>query len=149
MCQEGSGEGMNVFDIVFNNYFIILNVQIKEVIRQGVEVPENQNDLRRMQLRELAQLNGTLRENDGMRCNNCGASDHKSWLVSIFTLNLILKEKKLQNIGRLWKLKKQCLTASDILNTTLHYFKKKETIDLAPPLMTFIALDRCFPCLLV
>ncbi|KRT80481.1 K Homology domain containing protein [Oryctes borbonicus] len=54
--------------------------RIKEVIRQGVEVPENQNDLRRMQLRELAQLNGTLRENDGLRCNNCGATDHKSWL---------------------------------------------------------------------
>ncbi|KOB75877.1 Splicing factor 1 [Operophtera brumata] len=34
--------------------------KIKEVIRQGVEVPEGQNDLRRMQLRELAQLNGTL-----------------------------------------------------------------------------------------
>lgn len=47
-----------------------------------MEVPENQNDLRRMQLRELAQLNGTLRENDGLRCNNCGATDHKSWLVS-------------------------------------------------------------------
>ncbi|XP_050304239.1 splicing factor 1 [Anthonomus grandis grandis] len=54
--------------------------RIKEVIRQGVEVPENQNDLRRMQLRELAQLNGTLRENDGLRCSNCGATDHKSWL---------------------------------------------------------------------
>ncbi|XP_018328118.1 splicing factor 1 [Agrilus planipennis] len=54
--------------------------KIKEVIRQGVEVPESQNDLRRMQLRELAQLNGTLRENDGLRCNNCGATDHKSWL---------------------------------------------------------------------
>ncbi|KAF2904795.1 hypothetical protein ILUMI_01360 [Ignelater luminosus] len=54
--------------------------KIKEVIRQGVEVPESQNDLRRMQLRELAQLNGTLRENEGMRCNNCGATDHKSWL---------------------------------------------------------------------
>lgn len=65
-------------------YSLILFLkQIKEVIRQGVEVPENQNDLRRMQLRELAQLNGTLRENDGMRCNNCGAIDHKSWLVSI------------------------------------------------------------------
>lgn len=37
-----------------------------------------------MQLRELAQLNGTLRENDGMRCNNCGATDHKSWLVCCF-----------------------------------------------------------------
>lgn len=35
-----------------------------------------------MQLRELALLNGTLRENDGPRCTNCGATDHKSWMVS-------------------------------------------------------------------
>ncbi|XP_041988925.1 splicing factor 1 isoform X2 [Aricia agestis] len=54
--------------------------KIKEVIRQGVEVPEGQNDLRRMQLRELAQLNGTLRESDGPRCANCSAVDHKTWL---------------------------------------------------------------------
>ncbi|KDR15002.1 splicing factor 1-like [Zootermopsis nevadensis] len=54
--------------------------RIKEIIRQGVEVPEGQNDLRRMQLRELALLNGTLRENEGPRCSNCGASDHKSWM---------------------------------------------------------------------
>ncbi|KAF9405922.1 hypothetical protein HW555_013518, partial [Spodoptera exigua] len=54
--------------------------KIKEVIRQGVEVPEGQNDLRRMQLRELAQLNGTLRENDAVRCANCSATDHKTWL---------------------------------------------------------------------
>lgn len=72
--------------VLFQICFIVCSCfnecfQIKEVIRQGVEVPENQNDLRRMQLRELAQLNGTLRENDGMRCNNCGATDHKSWLV--------------------------------------------------------------------
>ncbi|KAG0413920.1 hypothetical protein HPB47_008922 [Ixodes persulcatus] len=55
---------------------------IKEIIRQGVEVPEGQNDLRRMQLRELALLNGTLRENDllgGPRCSNCGAPGHKAW----------------------------------------------------------------------
>lgn len=54
--------------------------KIKEVIRQGIEVPEGCNDLRRMQLRELAQLNGTLRETDGMRCSNCGSTEHKSWL---------------------------------------------------------------------
>ncbi|XP_069357440.1 splicing factor 1 isoform X1 [Maniola hyperantus] len=54
--------------------------KIKEVIRQGVEVPEGQNDLRRMQLRELAQLNGTLRESDAPRCANCSALDHKTWL---------------------------------------------------------------------
>lgn len=37
------------------------------------------NDLRRSQLRELALLNGTLRENDGPRCSNCGANTHRSW----------------------------------------------------------------------
>ena len=41
--------------------------QIKDIIKQGIEVPEGQNDLRRQQLRELALLNGTLRENDGLR----------------------------------------------------------------------------------
>lgn len=36
--------------------------------------------MRRNQLRELALLNGTLRENDVPRCANCGASDHKTWV---------------------------------------------------------------------
>ncbi|XP_059147473.1 splicing factor 1-like [Physella acuta] len=40
--------------------------KIKDIIKQGIEVPEGQNDLRRQQLRELALLNGTLRENDGL-----------------------------------------------------------------------------------
>ncbi|RWS25796.1 splicing factor 1-like protein [Leptotrombidium deliense] len=53
--------------------------KIREVIRQGIEVPESQNDLRRMQLRELALLNGTLRESDGPRCSNCGSTAHRSW----------------------------------------------------------------------
>ncbi len=53
--------------------------KIKEEIRQGVYVPEGQNDLRRNQLRELALLNGTLREGEGPRCTNCGAADHKAW----------------------------------------------------------------------
>lgn len=51
--------------------------KIKDIIRQGIEVPEGHNDLRRMQLRELAQLNGTLRETD---CPRCGSTEHKSWL---------------------------------------------------------------------
>lgn len=54
--------------------------KIKEVIKQGIEVPEGHNDLRRMQLRELAQLNGTLRETDGPRCSNCGSTEHKRYL---------------------------------------------------------------------
>ena len=54
-------------------------IRINEVIKQGVEIPEGQNDLRKNQLRELALLNGTLREGDAPRCSNCGAEDHKSW----------------------------------------------------------------------
>ena len=53
--------------------------KIKQIIKEAVDVPEGQNDLRRHQLRELALLNGTLREGDGPRCSNCGGSDHKSW----------------------------------------------------------------------
>ena len=45
---------------------MLLLSQIKDIIQQGIEVPEQQNDLRRQQLRELALLNGTLRENDGL-----------------------------------------------------------------------------------
>lgn len=52
--------------------------RIKEIVKQGIEVPENKNNLRKTQLRELAIINGTLRENDS-RCNNCGSNLHKSW----------------------------------------------------------------------
>ena len=45
--------------------------RINEVIQQGVDVPEGQNDLRRNQLRELALLNGTLREGDGGKRAEC------------------------------------------------------------------------------
>ncbi|ODN02445.1 Splicing factor 1 [Orchesella cincta] len=53
--------------------------KIKEIIRQGIEMPESQNDLRKMQLRELALLNGTLREGEGPKCSNCGATSHRTW----------------------------------------------------------------------
>lgn len=55
--------------------------KIGQIIKDVIETPEGQNDLRRSQLRELALLNGTLREGDDsfMRCNNCGANTHKSW----------------------------------------------------------------------
>jgi len=36
--------------------------QIQKIIKQGIEQPEEENDLRKLQLMELAKLNGTLRE---------------------------------------------------------------------------------------
>lgn len=52
---------------------------MKEIIRLGTECPEGQNELKRMQLRELAALNGTLREDEMVRCRNCGSSLHRHW----------------------------------------------------------------------
>ncbi|XP_065182898.1 splicing factor 1-like isoform X2 [Sycon ciliatum] len=53
--------------------------KIKDVIRQGVDAPEGQSDLKRLQLLELAALNGTLRADEVARCRNCGATSHKTW----------------------------------------------------------------------
>lgn len=56
--------------------------EINKIIRQAIELPENQNNLRRSQLRELALLNGTLRENDSFAskiCSNCGSDEHRNW----------------------------------------------------------------------
>ncbi|XP_065062885.1 splicing factor 1-like isoform X2 [Rhopilema esculentum] len=52
---------------------------IEKIIKEGVETPEGSNELRKMQLRELAALNGTLIEEDIQRCRNCGATDHRHW----------------------------------------------------------------------
>jgi len=40
--------------------------QINQIILEGIMVPDAENDLRKQQLRELALLNGTLRENDAL-----------------------------------------------------------------------------------
>ncbi|MGH0182587.1 UNVERIFIED_CONTAM: hypothetical protein FKN15_009833 [Acipenser sinensis] len=70
-------------------------LQIRNILKQGIETPEDQNDLRKMQLRELARLNGTLREDDNriLRpwqsteprsitnatvCTKCGGAGHIS-----------------------------------------------------------------------
>ncbi|KAM4018518.1 splicing factor 1-like [Anomaloglossus baeobatrachus] len=66
--------------------------QVRNILRQGIEVPEDQNDLRKMQLRELARLNGTLHDDDRILrpwqntesrsitnttlCTKCGGAGH-------------------------------------------------------------------------
>jgi splicing factor 1 len=46
---------------------------IYKVIETASNVPEGENELKRMQLRELAALNGTLRDDENQACLNCGA----------------------------------------------------------------------------
>ncbi|CAD6198088.1 unnamed protein product [Caenorhabditis auriculariae] len=56
--------------------------RIRSIIAAATEIPDGQNELRKLQLRELALLNGTLRPEDlvnGARCSNCGSDEHKTW----------------------------------------------------------------------
>ncbi|KAJ1724746.1 hypothetical protein LPJ53_001029 [Coemansia erecta] len=52
---------------------------VREIIRKACVTPEGHNDLKRNQLRELAALNGTLRDDENQACLNCGALGHRRW----------------------------------------------------------------------
>src|ERR1700761_7846356 len=41
------------------------------ISKQAASIPEGQNELKRNQLRELAALNGTLRDDENQACQNC------------------------------------------------------------------------------
>ncbi|KAL7893418.1 hypothetical protein HDV63DRAFT_414064 [Trichoderma sp. SZMC 28014] len=47
---------------------------IHNVIETAASIPEGQNELKRNQLRELAALNGTLRDDENQACQNCASS---------------------------------------------------------------------------
>ncbi|WVR06363.1 branchpoint-bridging protein [Kwoniella sp. DSM 27419] len=52
---------------------------INRVIETAASTPEGQNDHKRNQLRELASLNGTLRDDENQLCQNCGEKGHRKW----------------------------------------------------------------------
>ncbi|ORY12506.1 hypothetical protein BCR34DRAFT_297701 [Clohesyomyces aquaticus] len=45
--------------------------QEEDIIETAASIPEGQNELKRNQLRELAALNGTLRDDENQACQNC------------------------------------------------------------------------------
>jgi splicing factor 1 len=49
---------------------------IHNVIETAASIPEGQNELKRNQLRELAALNGTLRDDENQACQNCKPRRH-------------------------------------------------------------------------
>eukprot|EP00124_Ichthyophonus_hoferi_P000770 Ihof_evm12s31 gene=Ihof_evmTU12s31 len=55
---------------------------VKEVMKMAIECPDSQNELKSLQLRELAALNGTLREEVAIACTNCGSVEHRHWQCS-------------------------------------------------------------------
>ncbi|CAD6899000.1 unnamed protein product [Tilletia laevis] len=52
---------------------------INEIIATAASTPENNNDHKRNQLRELAALNGTLRDDENQICQNCGEKGHRKF----------------------------------------------------------------------
>lgn len=61
---------------------------------QAASIPEGQNELKRNQLRELAALNGTLRDDENQACQNCGEIGHRKYdcpNARNFTANIICR----------------------------------------------------------
>ncbi|KAI9737498.1 MAG: hypothetical protein M1834_009653 [Cirrosporium novae-zelandiae] len=67
---------------------------IHNVIETAASIPEGQNELKRNQLRELAALNGTLRDDENQACQNCGQIGHRKYdcpEARNFTANIICR----------------------------------------------------------
>jgi splicing factor 1 len=52
---------------------------INDIISLATSTPEGENELKRQQLRELAMLNGTLRDEDAAVCAHCGEAGHRGF----------------------------------------------------------------------
>ncbi|KAL8969766.1 MAG: hypothetical protein Q9183_001838 [Haloplaca sp. 2 TL-2023] len=85
----------NVIETVRNphvrqkNLRVLMNVHVK-----AASIPEGQNELKRNQLRELAALNGTLRDDENQACQNCGQIGHRKYDCPEqrnFTANIICR----------------------------------------------------------
>ena len=67
---------------------------IDKIIETATSIPEGQNELKINQLRELAALNGTLRDDEAQICSNCGSIGHRRWEcpeASNFTASLVCR----------------------------------------------------------
>ncbi|KAI9881128.1 MAG: hypothetical protein M1830_008286 [Pleopsidium flavum] len=67
---------------------------VRTNVEQAASIPEGQNELKRNQLRELAALNGTLRDDENQACQNCGQIGHRKYDCPEqrnFTANIICR----------------------------------------------------------
>ena len=53
---------------------------------QAASIPEGQNELKRNQLRELAALNGTLRDDENQACQNCKLSQFPYHILEVILI---------------------------------------------------------------
>lgn len=66
----------NVIETVSHRH-LVLNCPLAHRC-QAASIPEGQNELKRNQLRELAALNGTLRDDENQACQNCKCNHSRS-----------------------------------------------------------------------
>lgn len=56
---------------------------VNEFIEAAVSAPEDQNQRKRDQLRRLAVMNGTFRDDERQACDNCGQTGHRHYLCTM------------------------------------------------------------------
>lgn len=86
----------NVIETVSDPHLILLRYIRQHTLTrlQAASIPEGQNELKRNQLRELAALNGTLRDDENQACQNCGQIGHRKYDCPEqrnFTANIICR----------------------------------------------------------
>ena len=69
----------NVIETVRNPHVRQANLRVLMNVK-AASIPEGQNELKRNQLRELAALNGTLRDDENQACQNCKYNSPSSTL---------------------------------------------------------------------
>lgn len=78
--MDGADEDMHCIVTADNERSIKLCIKlINEVVATAASTPETLNDHKRSQLRELAVLNGTLRDDENQMCQNCGERGHRKF----------------------------------------------------------------------
>lgn len=84
----------NVIETVNPPLFHHIASVLADNIKQAASIPEGENELKRNQLRELAALNGTLRDDENQACQNCGQIGHRKYDCPEqrnFTANIICR----------------------------------------------------------
>ncbi|KAI7779174.1 hypothetical protein LA080_001246 [Diaporthe eres] len=56
---------------------------VNEVIEAAASAPEDQNQRKRDQLRQLAVMNGTFRDDERQTCDNCGQTGHRHYFCTM------------------------------------------------------------------
>lgn len=84
---------------------------VNRIISIAVSSPETDNELKKQQLRELAEINGTFKTEDMEICSNCGAVGHRKYDCPEqrnFTISLVC-----QVCGAMGHLSRDCMNRHD------------------------------------